>query len=141
MAEQRALSPMWTLTRMQQACVTVSFGTPLMKRQINQGAADRIPVGYHRPHGPANLTAASSCPTTLKACGAPISSTTNIMLEHLRHIRSQLDVLRADVHDMRVRLTNVEKDLVLVNRRLDRVDERLDRIEGRLDLVETPAAG
>jgi hypothetical protein len=67
--------------------------------------------------------------------------TTNLALEHLLHIRGQLDVLRADVHDMKIRMTNVEEGLALVNRRLDHVDERLDRIERRLDIVETPAAG
>jgi hypothetical protein len=63
------------------------------------------------------------------------------VLEHLRHIRRQLDGLARDIHDVKVRVTNVEEGLAIVNRRLDRVDERLDRIERRLDLVETPAAG
>ena len=67
--------------------------------------------------------------------------TTNLVLEHLRHIRGQLDGMARDIHDMKIWATNVEEGLALVNRRLDRVDERLDRIERRLDLVETPAAG
>ena len=67
--------------------------------------------------------------------------TTNLVLDHVRHIRGQLDGMAADIHDMKLRVTNVEEGLALVNRRLERVDERLDRIERRLDLVETPAAG
>jgi len=66
---------------------------------------------------------------------------TNQVLEHLRHIRGQLDGLAADIHEIKVRVTNVEEGLALVNRRLDRVDGRLDRIERRLELTETPAAG
>src|SRR5262245_48096911 len=86
-----------------------------------------------------------------RACGARrvaglhydgmADETTNLVLEHLRHMRGQLDGMSSYIHDMKVRVTNVEEGLALVNRRLDRVDERLDRIERRLDLVETPAAG
>jgi len=63
------------------------------------------------------------------------------LLRYLRAIDTRLDGMARDIHDIRVRVTNVEEGLALVNRRLDRVDERLDRIERRLELTETPAAG
>lgn len=48
--------------------------------------------------------------------------TENLILEHLRHFRAQLlsmdeklDLLRADVHDLKVRMSHVEKRLNLVD--------------------------
>jgi hypothetical protein len=69
--------------------------------------------------------------------------TENIILEHMRFFRAQLggmdaklDLLRADLHDLKVRMTHVEEGLAGVNRRLDRTDERLDRIEKRTGFGE-----
>lgn len=53
----------------------------------------------------------------------------SIVLRFLRSIDEKLDLVRADVHDLKVRMTHVEEGLAGVNRRLDRVDERLDRLE------------
>lgn len=69
--------------------------------------------------------------------------TTDLVLEHLRHIRWSVDALRETVADHRLRLTAVEEhlgpmqvQLAGLNRRMDRFDERLGRIERRLELVE-----
>lgn len=69
--------------------------------------------------------------------------TENLVLEHLRHIRSQIGNIGAEVQDMKLRLSSTERhmgeiqvQLAGVNSRLDRHDERLGRIERRLELVE-----
>ncbi len=73
--------------------------------------------------------------------------TTNIVLEHLRHIRSQIDVLRSDMSDVKLRLTVIDGHVASVvvgqighNSEMDRLKIRIDRIERRLDLTEGPAA-
>ena len=65
------------------------------------------------------------------------------MLEQLRHMRRTIDIVAADVNDMKLRMSAVEHHLghVVVqaaglNSRTDRFDERLARVERRLDLVE-----
>jgi len=72
----------------------------------------------------------------------------NIVLEHLRNMRAQLnrieervDHLGHDMHDVKTRLTNVEEGMVTLNRRFDRLDVRMDRVERRLDLVSDETAG
>ncbi len=60
----------------------------------------------------------------------------NIVLTYLRRIDEKLDLLRADVHDLKVRMSHVEEAIGGINRRIDRVELRLERIERRLDLVE-----
>jgi len=69
--------------------------------------------------------------------------TENLILEHLRHFRAQLlsmdeklDLLRADVHDLKVRMSHVEEGIGGINRRIDRLDQRMDRVEKRLNLVD-----
>jgi hypothetical protein len=60
----------------------------------------------------------------------------HIVLRYLRCIDEKLDILVADVRDLKVRSTNAEEALTGVNRRLDRADERVMRIEKRLELVD-----
>jgi hypothetical protein len=60
----------------------------------------------------------------------------NLVLELLRHIRASTDRIETDLHDLKMRLTNVEEGLAGVNRRLDRTDQRLFVIEKRLGVVE-----
>lgn len=67
----------------------------------------------------------------------------HLMLEHLKHIRSKVDVLALDIADVKSRMTGVEIQLGQLSTqyagqsaRLDRVEERLGRIERRFDLVE-----
>jgi hypothetical protein len=60
----------------------------------------------------------------------------NHTLELLRHIRASGERMESELHDIKLRLTNVEEGLAGVNRRLDRTDQRLFVIEKRLGLVE-----
>lgn len=68
---------------------------------------------------------------------------TNLVLEHLRHIRGKVDRIADDVQDLKIRVTALEEGmagvhqgLAGINRRLDRLDERVERIERRLELTE-----
>jgi predicted nucleic acid-binding Zn-ribbon protein len=64
----------------------------------------------------------------------------NIVLEHLRAIRNALADLqaemRAEFHDLKVRMTGVEQGLAVLNNRVDRIEVRLQKIDKRLDLTE-----
>jgi predicted nucleic acid-binding Zn-ribbon protein len=64
----------------------------------------------------------------------------NIAVEHLRAIRNTLADLqtemRAEFHDLKVRMTGVEQGLAVLNNRVDRIEVRLHKIEKRLDLTE-----
>jgi len=60
----------------------------------------------------------------------------DLVLQYLRHISTQVDRLVEEVAEIKVRLTNVEENLVVLNRRMDRFEVRLDRIEVRLGLAE-----
>jgi hypothetical protein len=58
-------------------------------------------------------------------------------------VRRTLDLVAADVSDLKLRMSAVEHHTAQVqvqmaglNRRMDRFDERLGRIERRLELVE-----
>lgn len=76
----------------------------------------------------------------------------NLVLEHLRHIRSSIDGLRDEVREVKHRLTALEitvagvkrdmahlaEGMALMSSRMDRLEERVERIERRLDIV--PAA-
>jgi predicted nucleic acid-binding Zn-ribbon protein len=69
--------------------------------------------------------------------------TENLVLELLRHMRSSLEALAADMSDVKLRLTALEEhlasqqmQLVGLNRRMDRFDERLARVERRLGLID-----
>ena len=65
----------------------------------------------------------------------------NLVLEYLRALRMDMGELRADVRDMRGRLTSIEVsaanlhgDFAGQSERIDRVENRLERIEIRLNL-------
>ena len=65
----------------------------------------------------------------------------NLVLEHLRALRAGMDELRADVHDMKGRLTSLavsvaslHGDFAGQSLRIDRLEIRLERIENRLSL-------
>lgn len=67
--------------------------------------------------------------------------TSALILEHLRVLRLEMGELRADVRDMRGRLTSLEVsvanlhgDFAGQSERIDRVENRLERIERRLTL-------
>ena len=63
-------------------------------------------------------------------------STDNIILEHLRAIRSNVDRLVEDMHEVKQRLGFLENQYASLSNRLDRMDMRIDRIEKRLDLQD-----
>ena len=65
----------------------------------------------------------------------------NLVLEYLRALRMDMGELRADVRDMRGRLTSIEVstanfhgDFAGQSARLDRIESRLERIGNRLNL-------
>jgi hypothetical protein len=60
----------------------------------------------------------------------------SIVLEHLHHIRGQLDAMRADLSEFKTTQTGILQILTAHNGRLRRIEERLDRIEKRLELVD-----
>lgn len=67
----------------------------------------------------------------------------NLILEHLRHMRGQLDRVESKLEDVTLRLGHVERavadhsvQLAEINVKFDRLDTRVARIERRLDLVE-----
>jgi hypothetical protein len=60
----------------------------------------------------------------------------NLILEHLRHIRGKVDATAFDVVDLKTGVTALEIQGAAVNRHLDRLDERVARIERRFDLAE-----
>jgi archaellum component FlaC len=67
----------------------------------------------------------------------------NLIPEHLRHMRGQLDRMEHRLEDVTLRLGHLERSvadhsvqLAEINTKLDRLDARVTRIEKRLDLVE-----
>jgi len=63
-------------------------------------------------------------------------ATENLVLEHLRAIRSTVDRLSDDMQEVKGRLGILETQYASISNRLDRIDERVHRIEKRLDLVD-----
>jgi predicted nuclease with TOPRIM domain len=60
----------------------------------------------------------------------------NVVLEHLRHIRSAVDGLRDDMREVKGRLGILESQYASLSNRLDRLDGRVERIEQRLNLAD-----
>ena len=77
----------------------------------------------------------------------------NLVLEHLKVIRSELAALRDDLRELRDRQVETHTAVLAVRRdqihdaetganlaaRVDRLADRLERIERRLDLSDNPA--
>jgi hypothetical protein len=59
-----------------------------------------------------------------------------LVLRFMRQVDAKLDRIIDDLADVKVRVTNVEENLVALNRRADRMDLRVERIERRLGLTE-----
>ena len=66
---------------------------------------------------------------------------TDLVLEHLRHIRGKVDKNESAMDDLKMRLSSVERsnallhlDIAQVNYRLDTFDKRLTTIENRLEI-------
>lgn len=76
-------------------------------------------------------------------------SVENLVIEHLRHIRSRVDQIADDMTDLKHRKSGLETSMVLVKREvaasdengirlqvsLDKIVERIQRIERRLELT------
>lgn len=62
----------------------------------------------------------------------------NLVLRYLRRIDEKLDLVRADVSELKTRAGLLEQQYASISSRVDRIETRLERIEHRLDLVETP---
>jgi hypothetical protein len=69
--------------------------------------------------------------------------TSNLVLEHLRHIRAVVDETREDVKRLILRTGLIEQNFATCqvseagqNLEIDRIKERLSRIERRLELVD-----
>ena len=60
----------------------------------------------------------------------------NLILDHLRHLRSGLDGVREDMREVKTRLGILENQYASMSSRLDRIDGRVERIERRLDLAD-----
>jgi predicted nucleic acid-binding Zn-ribbon protein len=67
----------------------------------------------------------------------------NLVLQHLRAIRAQLDTLNERQLEMmqrigalEVQVANLATQMANLSVRVDRIDARLDRVERRLGLVE-----
>ena len=60
----------------------------------------------------------------------------NLMLVLLRRIDERTIRMAEDIHDLKIRVTNLEEGLAGVNRRLDRLEDRLERVERRLGLID-----
>jgi predicted nuclease with TOPRIM domain len=62
--------------------------------------------------------------------------TENLVLEHLRHMRAAMDVMRDDIREIKTRLGIIEQQYASLSNRIDRIEGRLDRIEKRLELAD-----
>jgi len=74
----------------------------------------------------------------------------NIVLEHLRHIRSKVDKTEQSIDDLKIRMSRLESAMLTVKREVadgfgseihqqsfnDKIIERIERIERRLELQE-----
>ncbi|KAA5601702.1 hypothetical protein [Blastochloris sulfoviridis] len=65
-----------------------------------------------------------------------MSETDNLVLQHLRAIREQLDTLNQRQIETVQRIGALEVQVANLSVRIDRIDARLDRVEKRLGLIE-----
>ena len=65
-----------------------------------------------------------------------MTETENLVLEHLRHIRSAVDSVREDIREIKGRLGIMENQYANLSSRMDRLDSRVERIESRLELAD-----
>ena len=77
-----------------------------------------------------------------------VDDSSNLVLEHLRAMRSQMNSTSEDLYEIKVRVGLLESgvadlntSVALVHQRLDRSAGRVDRIGRRLDLSDDLSAG
>jgi septal ring factor EnvC (AmiA/AmiB activator) len=58
----------------------------------------------------------------------------------LRRTDERTEHMAEDLHDLKVRLSSVEANLIAMNRRMDRFETRLERIERRPELTDAPTS-
>jgi predicted nucleic acid-binding Zn-ribbon protein len=61
----------------------------------------------------------------------------NLILEHLRAIRSDVTAVCEDMRELKTRLSISEQQYASISSRIDRIEARLERIEGWLELVDS----
>lgn len=64
------------------------------------------------------------------------NTTDNLVLEHLKAIRTKQDEHSSVLLEIKERLGILEGGYASLSNRIDRIDERVGRIEKRLELVE-----
>lgn len=74
--------------------------------------------------------------------GAKMENMENIVLKHLRVIRSDIENIKADIGEIKLRLGSIEMSvgnihtgIAILHSRADRLDSRVERIEKRLELT------
>ncbi len=67
----------------------------------------------------------------------------NLILEHLRALRADVGIIKADVRDLKLRMSAMENymasfhvEIARHSSKFDTVDARIDRIERRLELQD-----
>ena len=77
-------------------------------------------------------------------------NTESLVIEHLRHLRTQIDGLARGQQDIKARIGSMEnrigslesqgvhvrEDLTRIDHRIDHIDVRLSRIDRRLNITE-----
>lgn len=92
---------------------------------------------------------AAACRYPTSPCGEPpgsrgrIAEADNLVLEHLRALRTDMAAVREDMREVKLRLTSVERSIATmyadkadVSDRYDRIVRRIERIERRLELTD-----
>lgn len=62
--------------------------------------------------------------------------TSNLILSHLRAMRSDIHDMKEGQREIRGRLANLEASYANLSARVDRMDDRIARIETRLELTD-----
>jgi hypothetical protein len=65
----------------------------------------------------------------------------SLVLQHLRAIREQIDLVNDRLLELTQRVGSIEVQIANVSVRVDRIDARLDRVERRLGLIEVLPGG
>jgi chromosome segregation ATPase len=63
-------------------------------------------------------------------------ATGNLVLEHLRHIRTAVDEIRLDLKGLKSPISLLEQRYASISNRIGCIEDRLERIERRIGLIE-----